>query len=162
MTEEQLQGFKYFKKLLPLLDRLYECGCQRDRAHNRVLHFDPYVALILLFFFNPVVTSMRGLVQASSLQKVRQKLRVSPTSLSSFSEAGSVFDAERLKPIISELGRELRSLPHDARLDDLPGILTAVDGTEPSALAKPAVVPPAKVKHCPTAGKRRSVGRSTM
>lgn len=136
VTEEQLQGFKYFKKLQPLLDRLQDCGCQRDRAHNRVLHYDQYLALILLFFFNPVVSSMRGLVQASSLQKVRRKLGVAPTSLGSFSEAGSVFDAELLKPIIRELGRELKPLPHDARLDDLPGILTAVDGTELSALAK--------------------------
>ena len=136
VTEEQLQGFKYFKKLLPLLDRLHGCGCRRDRAHNRVLHYDQYLALILLFFFNPVVTSMRGLVQASSLQKVRRMLGVSSTSLGSFSEAASVFDAELLKPIIAELGRELRPMPHDIRLDDLPGVLTAVDGTELSALAK--------------------------
>ena len=41
-----------------------------------------------------------------------------------------------LKPIIAELGLQLKPLPHDARLDDLPGMLTAVDGTELSALAK--------------------------
>jgi len=63
-------------------------------------------------------------------------LAVSPTSLGSFSEAGSVFDAELLKPIIRELGSQLKPLDHDSRLDDLPGILTAVDGTELSALAK--------------------------
>ena len=101
-----------------------------------MLHYDQYIALQLLFFFNPVVTSMRGLVQASTLKKVQQKLGVSPTSLGSFSEAGSVFDAQLLKPIISELGAQLKPLPHDARLDHLPGILTAVDGTELSALAK--------------------------
>ena len=61
---------------------------------------------------------------------------ISPTSLGSFSEAGSVFDAQLLKPIIDELGSQLKPLPHDARLDNLPGILTAVDGTELSALAK--------------------------
>ena len=69
-----------------------------------MLHYDQYLALMLLFFFNPIVTSMRGLVQASSLKKVRQKLGVSPTSLGSFSEAGSVFDAELLKPIIRRVG----------------------------------------------------------
>lgn len=100
-----------------------------------MLHYDQYLSLLLLFFFNPIVTSMRGLVQASSLRKVRERLGVSPTSLGSFSEAGSVFDAELLKAIITELGRELKPLPHDARLDDLPGILTAVDGTELSALS---------------------------
>jgi hypothetical protein len=136
IREEQLQGFKYFKKLLPLLDRLHDLGTQRDQAGNRILFYDQYVTLQLLFFLNPVVTSMRGLVQASTLKKVQQQLGVCPTSLGSFSEAGSVFDAQVLKPIIQELGRELEPLPHDARLDDLPGILTAVDGTELSALAK--------------------------
>ena len=118
------------------MDRLHEHRLERDKAGNRILHYDQYLALILLFFFNPIVTSMRGLVQASSLQKVRKKLGVSSTSLGSFSEAGSVFDAELLQPIIRELGEELKPLPHDARLDALPGILTAVDGTELSALAK--------------------------
>lgn len=136
IREDQLQGFKYFKKLGTLLDRLHDHATQRDRAGNRVLHYDQYLALQLLFFFNPIVTSMRGLVQASTLKKVQQKLGVAPTSLGSFSEAGSVFDAQLLKPIISELGAQLKPLAHDARLDNLPGILTAVDGTELSALAK--------------------------
>jgi len=34
------------------------------------------------------------------------------------------------------LGQELKPLPHAPRLDDLPGIITAVDGTELSALSK--------------------------
>jgi hypothetical protein len=79
---------------------------------------------------------MRGLVQASTLKKVRRELGVQPTSLGSFSEAGSVFDAQWLKPIIAELGTQLKPLAHDARLDDLPGRLVAVDGTELSALAE--------------------------
>lgn len=136
VTEQQLQGFKYFQKLLPLLDRLHDHRTDRDRAGNRVLHYDQYLALMLLFFFNPIVTSMRGLVEASSLKKVRAKLGVSSTSLGSFSEAGSVFDADLLQPIIAELGRELQPLPHDVRLQALPGVLTAVDGTELSALSK--------------------------
>ena len=136
ITDDQLQGFKYFHKLRAMLDHLHDHATKRDRAGNRVLHYDQYIALQLLFFFNPVVTSMRGLVQASTLKKVQQKLGVSPTSLGSFSEAGSVFDAQLLKPIISELGAQLKPLPHDARLNNLPGILTAVDGTELSALAK--------------------------
>lgn len=136
VTEKQLQGFKYFKKILPLLDRLHDQGLDRDRAGNRVLHYDQYLALMLLFFFNPIVTSTRGLIEASSLNKVRQRLGVSPTSLGSFSEAGSVFDAKLLQPIIAELGRELQPMPHDVRLDALPGVLTAVDGTELSALSR--------------------------
>ena len=136
LTDDDLRGFKYFKKFLPVLDRLHDVATARDKAGNRVLHFDQYVALQLVFFFNPIVTSMRGLVQASELKKVQRELGVSPTSLGSFSEAGSVFDADLLKPIIAELGVQLQPLAHDARLDDLPGKLTAVDGTELSALAR--------------------------
>ncbi len=136
ITDDQLQGFKYFKKFLPLLDRLHDHGTERDKAGNRDLHYDQYIALQLLFFFNPVVTSMRGLVQASTLKKAQQVLGVAPTSLGSFSEAGSVFNSELLKPIISELGSQLKPLAHDSRLDNLPGILTAVDGTELTALAE--------------------------
>lgn len=135
ITEDQL-GFKYFLKFLPMLAILHDTACERDKAGNRILHFDQYIALQLLFFFNPIVTSMRGLVQASHLQKVQKELGVSPTSLGSFSEAGSVFDAELLKPIIAELGGKLQPLSHDTRLEALPGTLTAVDGTELSALAK--------------------------
>lgn len=135
IREDQLQGFKYFKKLLRLLDRLHDTATARDRAHNRSLHYDQYVALQLIFFFNPIVTSMRGLVQASSLRKVQRLLGVAPTSLGSFSEAGAVFDAQLLKPLIAQLGAQLKPLKHDPRLDDLPGRLTVVDGTDLSALA---------------------------
>jgi len=136
IDEKKLQGFKYFTKVLPLMDRLHDHATQRDQAGNRLLHFDQYIALELLFFFNPIVTSMRGLVEASELKKVQRSLHVHPTSLGSFSEAGSVFDADLLKPIIAELGAELKPLKHDGRLDALPGVLTAVDGTELSALSK--------------------------
>ena len=136
IDERKLQHLKYFEKLLPLLDRLHDHATERDRAGNRDLHFDQYISLELLFFFNPIVTSMRGLVEASKLRRVQQSLHVHPTSLGSFSEAGSVFDAELLKPVIAELGRQLKPLRHDSRLDQLPGILTAVDGTQLSALAR--------------------------
>ena len=136
IRQKDLHGFKYFKKFLPLLDRLHDHGTERDKAGNRDLHYDQYIALQLLFFFNPIVTSMRGLVQASTLKKAQQVLGVAPTSLGSFSEAGSVFNSELLKPIISELGSQLKPLAHDSRLDNLPGILTAVDGTELTALAE--------------------------
>jgi hypothetical protein len=136
LRDQDLQGFKYFQKFLPLLDRLHGHATARDKAGNRVLHYDQYIALQLVFFFNPVVTSMRGLVQASALRKAQRELGVAPTSLGSFSEAGSVFDAQLLQPIIAELGAQLKPLPHDARLDGLPGRLTVVDGTELSALAQ--------------------------
>jgi len=65
VTEEKITGLKYFDRLLPLFEPLHEVGCQRDKAVNRQSHMDQYCSLILLFLFNPIVTSMRGLKQAS-------------------------------------------------------------------------------------------------
>lgn len=136
ITERQITGLKYFDKLAPLLERLHDDGCARDRAGNRVLHYDQHCMLILLYLFNPVVTSLRGLQQASELAKVQRKLGCPRASLGSLSEAASVFDPERLKAIVAELGTELQPLGRDPRLRDVPGALTAVDGTLLSVLPK--------------------------
>ena len=110
VTERQITGLKYFDKLAPLLERLHDDGCARDRAGNRELHYDQHCLLILLYLFNPVVTSLRGLQQASELAKVQKKLGCPRASLGSLSEAASVFDPERLKEIVAELGAELQPL----------------------------------------------------
>jgi hypothetical protein len=136
IRERDITGLKYFDQLAPLLERLHDDACQRDKAGNRRLHFDPYCLLILLYLFNPIVTSLRGIQQASELANVQKKLGVPRTSLGSLSEAATVFDAERLKAIIGELGAELKPLGRDARLKDIPLALTLVDGTLITALPK--------------------------
>jgi Transposase DDE domain len=136
ITERQITGLKYFDKLAPLLERLHEDGCARDRAGNRELHYDEYCMLVLLYLFNPIVTSLRGLQQASELAKVQKKLGCPRASLGSLSEAASVFDPQRLPEIVSELGTELSSVARDPRLRNVPGALTAVDGTLLSVLPK--------------------------
>jgi Transposase DDE domain len=136
VTERQIGGLKYFDKLAPLLERLHDDGCARDRAGNRKLHYDQYCLLILLYLFNPVVTSLRGLQQAGELAKVQKKLGCPRAALGSLSEAASVFDPDRLREIVAELGLELQPLGRDPRLRDVPGALTAVDGTLLSVLPK--------------------------
>jgi hypothetical protein len=136
VTEQDVSGLKYFDKLAPLLARLHEDGCQRDTAGNRTLHYDQYCMLVLLHLFNPVITSLRGLQQASELDKVRKRLGSPRVSLGSFSEAASVFDPDRLKEIVAELGAQLQPLGRDPRLRDVPGTITAVDGSLISALPK--------------------------
>ena len=96
LTAKDLQGFKYFQLVLPLLERLHGVGCARDKAGNRQLFYDQYAALLLLYFFNPVLTSLNGLQQASALGKV-QKLTGGPrVSKGSLSEAQGVFEPARL------------------------------------------------------------------
>jgi hypothetical protein len=136
ITSREITGLKYFDKLAPLLQRLHDDGCQRDRAGNRQLHFDQYCLLVLLYLFNPVITSLRGLQQASQLAKVQKKLNCSRAALGSLSEAATVFDPRRLQEIIAELGQQLQPLGRDPRLKAVPGALTAVDGTLLAALPR--------------------------
>ena len=131
-----ITGLKYFDKLAPLLERLHDVGCQRDKAGNRELHCDHYCLLMLLYLFNPIVTSLRGIQQASELEKVQRKLGCPRVALGSLSEAATVFDSERLKEIIAELGAELKPLGRDPRLQEIDHTLTLVDGTLIAALPK--------------------------
>jgi hypothetical protein len=91
LTAEDLQGFKYFRLLGPLFGHLRTVGTERDRAGNRQLFYDQYASLLLLYFFNPVVTSLRGLQQTTTLTKVQERLGVRQTSLSALGEAAYVF-----------------------------------------------------------------------
>ena len=68
VTAADVTGLKYFEKLAPLLERLHDVGCERDRAGNRELHYDQLCLLLLLGLFSPVVDSLRGLQQASELE----------------------------------------------------------------------------------------------
>ena len=136
LQERDVGGMKHLQKLLPLLDRLHDVGCERDRAGNRQLHFDQYCLLVLLSLFNPVINSLRGIQQASELQKVQRLLGCSRASLGSLSEAASVFDADRLKEIIEELGGQLQPLTREPRLHGISQTLTLVDATLVSALPR--------------------------
>lgn len=133
---KDVQGLKFFDKLAPLLERLHDVGTKRDRAHNRILHYDHYCLFILLYLYSPLVTSMRALQQASDLDVVQKKLGVSRFSFGSFSEAAAIFDPHRLREIVQELGAELKPLPRDPRLKDVQHILTAVDGTLINTLSR--------------------------
>src|ERR1700726_3329896 len=134
---KQIQGLKYFKLLKPLFAPLHEIGTERDHAGNRRLHFDHYASLILLFFFNPVIDSLRGVQQASDLKHVQDKLGCPRTSLGALSEAARVFAAEPLQHIVGELAEQALPLQAGKDAEVLRG-LTAVDGSLLPALPKMA------------------------
>ncbi len=136
IKEHELQGFKYFKAISKMLESLGDVGCDRDLAGNRILHMDQYISLLLLYMFNPICTSLRSLQQASELKKVQKKLGVPRASFGSLSEASTVFDSQRMLEIIKQLGEQLKPIAHHEKLKDLPGILTAVDGTLLKCLPK--------------------------
>lgn len=132
IKESVLRGFKYFKVLAPILEGLsFEKG-----HHNRKLFFDEYLALLLLYFFNPVVTSLRAIQQVSGLKKVQKIFGVKGTSLGSLSEAGNVFDSALIEPVILQLAEKAIPLETDPRLKAIGKTLVAVDGTLLRALPK--------------------------
>jgi hypothetical protein len=135
LKEGQVQGLKYFDELKPLLQRLHSVGTERDRAGNRGLHMDEYCMLLLVFLFNPIVDSLRGLQQASELKQVQRKLGCPRASLGSLSESVAVFDPEPLRRIVEELGGQLQPL-RDVGGDQVKHLLTAVDGSVIKTLSR--------------------------
>lgn len=133
----ELRGLKYFKILGPLLDGLHDQGTARDRAGKRTLFFDKYASLLLLYFFSPIVTGLRGIQQASTLDKVQKLLGCERVSLGALSEASRVFDAQALHPVIAELVGQAVPLVTGKEAEALRG-LTAVDGSLLPALSKMA------------------------
>src|SRR6476620_522812 len=110
LSEETFQGCKYFRLLGPLFDHLHRAAPERDRAGNRPLFYDQYASWLWLYFFHPVVTSVRGLPQTTTLATVQERLGIRPTSLRALREAAYVFDAALLPEVLITLGARLR--PH--------------------------------------------------
>jgi len=137
IQDKDLQGLKYFKVLGPLLDRLHDDACARDRAGNRKLYYDQYACLLLLFYFNPIIKSLRSIQQASTLDKVQRLFGCGRASRGSLSEASRVFDPELLHALIGPLAAQALPLVHGQEAEALRG-LTAVDGSLLHALPKMA------------------------
>jgi hypothetical protein len=137
ILEKDLKGLKYFNVLGPLLERLHDDACARDRAGNRNLFYDQYACLLLLFFFNPIVKSLRSIQQASTLGKVQRLFGCGRVSRGALSEASRVFDPELLHALIGPLAAQALPLVHGQEAEALRG-LTAVDGSLLRALPKMA------------------------
>jgi hypothetical protein len=132
IKENDIQRLSILRSFKPLLNRLHT----HADCHNRQLHYDQYVSLMLLYFFNPTLTGLRSIQQASKLENVQKKLDIKRTSLGSMSEASHVFDPQLLIPIINELAQDADLLKLDNRLDKFNFELVAVDGTLLRALPK--------------------------
>lgn len=135
-----LSGFKYFDQLDGLLAPLRPAGTEHDTAGNRRLFFDQYAQLLLLYYFNPAVTSLRGIREFTTLEKVQRTFGIRPTALGSLSEAARVFDPALLEPVIAELAQRALAQPNarpPAEREALAGLM-AVDGSLLPALPRMA------------------------
>jgi hypothetical protein len=127
-AKRRLRALKLIRPVRRLLRQIHRAGAERDRAGNRKLFYDHYLALLLLYFVNPSLDSLRALQQASNWKATQRKLGIPRVSLGSLSESVQVFDPALVRPILRELadlarphlrGREAEALAH----------LTAVDGS---------------------------------
>ena len=137
IRESDIRGLKHFTKMRKLLSSLHESGCHRDKANHRSLHFDEYCLGVLLYLFNPAITSLRAIQQASQLRNVQKKLGIKRASLGSLSESVSVFDPEPLKQIAADLARQI---PGQVAGDfsQVNQTITAVDGSVFDTVARVA------------------------
>ena len=101
LKARNLQGFSYLERIQPVLRRLHDDG--QDKAGNRCLFFDQYVSLLLLYFFNPILTSLNGLQQVTRLGKVQAVIGGGPFSLGALSAAQHAFDPALLEGLFNEL-----------------------------------------------------------
>jgi hypothetical protein len=123
---KDLQGFVYLNQLQPLLGRLHDNGL--DKSGNRQLFFDQYVSLLLLYFFNPILTSLNGLQQATRLAKVQELIGGGPFSLGALSAAQHAFDPALLEGLFSELVERMAPQDPPKEWEELKN-LVAVDGS---------------------------------
>ena len=131
---KDLGGFKYFGQLRGLLERMHK---DHD-SPNRILHYDQYLSLLLLYFFNPVVTSLRGVQFASELERVQKQLGVKRSSLGSLSEGAQVFEPDLAKGLFEQLAKQAGAADAPRRPAGVPAAwsLVAADGTLLDALPR--------------------------
>ena len=134
LREDHLQAYKFFERLQGLFDALRPCAPH----FNRKLHFDEYALGVLFYFFNPAITSLRGLQMATGFKKVQKALGIRRMSLGSMSESVRLFDSDLLAGVFEGLVETASERKVDRRLHGLRQVLTVVDGTILPALPRMA------------------------
>lgn len=139
IKEKDLRNWKFIADFEEILERVFSKADLNPTFSDakRKLSYSRYLSLFLFGLFNPVVNSMRGLVEASHLPKVQREVCDKSTSLGSFSETQAVLDPELLHEVFTELASRMPDLaPGDARLRKLD--LVAQDGSLWQALPRMA------------------------
>jgi hypothetical protein len=131
LREEDVGSLKLLRPLTRLAELLHaDADCP-----NRIIHHDKLLCLLLLMYFNPVVTSLRDLSELSGLKKVRRKLDIPHFGKSTIAEAMRTFDPNLLVGVAREMSEHVPQLG-DERLRGLKQVLTAVDGSLLRALPR--------------------------
>lgn len=132
LAPTDLRGFKFLKRMRRMMTALRSCAAHQ----NRLLHYDEYATMVLMYFFSPAIESLRDLQQASGFDKVQKALGIRRMSLGSMSESVRVFDPGLLREVFQDLAAQAPERPSDPRLKDLRQVLTVVDATLLPALPR--------------------------
>ncbi len=136
-AREKLTGLKFFEPLRRFVDELHA----QKAHHNRNLHLDDCLSLMLLAYFNPAIAGLRQLVKLPEYPVVDRNLGLQHTSVGSFSEASAVFDPEPLRRIFLELGDEARADNGPSRPPSLPREIRVLAGDASLWKLLPRMVP---------------------
>ncbi len=124
------------RRLQPILEKTSVSATERDE--RRQLLSSDYFSLILFGLLNPVLKTMRGLVEASALPRMQTEVCRHPVSLGSFSEMQHLVDPELLAGLLRSLAEEAGPSFGDAKMRAQIGELVANDGTLLPALPRMA------------------------
>lgn len=110
-TQKDLQGWKViadFKGRLAQAFKAHAPSSQSWKDPKRLLSYEDYLSLFLFGLLNPVVRTMRGLCQASGLDRLQREVCSRPVSLGSFSESQHLLDTELLSKVFGDLATEVK------------------------------------------------------
>ena len=116
ISKKDLQRWRLIERFREVLDA--EVAAQGGAGGTwedakRQLALADYLSLFLFGLFNPVVETMRGLCEASGLERVEQEVCTRPVSLGSFSEAQAVVDPQLLGAVFKRLVAEQPVRPRE-------------------------------------------------
>jgi len=119
LTEKDLGHWRILHRFRQKLEAVFErhpLGPTFENP-NRELSAADYLSLFLFGLLNPVAQTLRGLSQASQLERVQQEVCARAVPRSTFSEAQHVLEPILLEKVFAELSAELPSVHQDARND---------------------------------------------
>lgn len=140
LSDADLRNWKllaeFQQRLQPVLEKTPSSATELD-ARRKLLSAD-YFSLILFGLLNPVLKTMRGLVQASALPRMKIEVCRHQVSLGSFSEMQHLVDPELLAGLLRSLAEQAGPSFGDAKTRAQVGELVANDGTLLPALPRMA------------------------
>jgi hypothetical protein len=141
-----LQGQRSVRPSLKSIARLHGVGAERDKAGNRKLFYDRYIAPLLVYFCGPAPESLRAWPQATGWAKARHELGIEAAALGSLSEAARAVDADPLRPIVQPWAARALPLSAGREGEALRGT-TAVEGSIFAARPRMAGAPGKDADH---------------